>query len=96
MTHYRPSVNEQNKKFTAWWKKKQKHKWRFIIGCGLLWGLPTALGSYLLFIRFDFEKFDVTEVAIKSAVSVAVGLLGAYWFHRANEKRFKQINDPGD
>ncbi|MGB3851533.1 MAG: hypothetical protein WA958_16315 [Tunicatimonas sp.] len=97
MIHYkRPSVDEQNKKFIAWWKKKQKHKWRFIIGGGLLWGLSTALGSHLLSIRFDFEQFDARYVAINCVVSTIIGILFAYWFYRVNDKRFRQLSDSAD
>ncbi len=96
MMNSRPSATELDQKFVAWWKPRRKAKARFIVGHGLWWGLSTALGSYLLIIRFDFEKFDVTEVAIKCAVFVAGGALTGYWFYRANEKRFKQINDSGN
>lgn len=92
MTHYRPSVTERNQKFIKWWKKKRKHKWRFIISGGLLWGLPVSIGSYLLFIRFNFDQFDVIDVAIRSAVFIIVGILYTYWFYHANEKRFKQLS----
>ena len=92
----RPSADVLNQKFVAWWKPRRKAKARYIIGHGLLWGLFTSLGSYLLIIRFDLEKFDIVEVAIRGAVFVVGGILTSYWFYRAQEKRFKQIQSPGN
>ncbi len=92
----KPSVSEQEQKFIAWWKSRRKAKTRHIVRHGLLWGLFTALGSYLLIIRFDFDQFATTDVATRCAVFAVGGVLLAYWFYRINEKRFKQLRSPGN
>ena len=88
----KPSASEQEQKFSAWWKPRRKAKVRYIIGHGLFWGLFTALGSYLLIIRFNFDQFVATDLVIQCAVFAVGGILNAYWFYRVNEKRFKQLS----
>lgn len=92
MTNYRPSAAELEQKFIAWWKKKRKYKARFIITNGLAYGLTVAVGSYLLFIRFDFSGFNAIYLTISTIAHISGGILLAYGFYRAQEKRFTRLN----
>lgn len=96
MNNSKPPAAEREKKFLTWWKEKRKHKTRFIIIGGLLWGLFTAVGVYLLINRFDFSRFDAIDFGIQTAVFIVGGLLLSYTFYQLQEKRFKQLTSQTD
>jgi hypothetical protein len=85
-------ISRKERQFLEKWKTIRLQKWRYVFqqGC-LYWGLPSAVISYWMFIRFETAQFQFTDFLIHSISFLIFGIGWGYLLFRGNEKRFQQV-----
>jgi len=85
-------ISRKERQFLEKWKTTRINKWRYVfLQGGLYSGLPSAVLSYWVVIRFEAAQFQFTDFLINSIVFLIFGMGWGYLLYQAQEKRFKQV-----
>ena len=79
-------LNKKSEDFFLRWEKQRKKKWFYVFLHGsIYWGLPVAVGTFLLNSQFELEKMSVPHLLISLVVFMCGGLgLGLSQFKRTD------------
>jgi hypothetical protein len=90
-------ISDKERKFLKKWKEKRRHKWRYILRNGILWGFFVSFFSYLLIIRLDFSLFEWSKLITRTLVFCLVGIFSSYFAFKGRDKRYlKVIEEEGE
>lgn len=87
-------LNRKSEDFFLRWEKQREKKWFYVFLHGsIYWGLPVAVGTFLLSSQFELENMSVPHLLISMVVFMIGGLgLGLSQFKRI-DKIYLDVND---
>jgi len=81
-------LNKKGETFYRLWEKKREKKWLYVFVHGsVYWGLPVAIGTFLLSSHFEIENMSVSKLLI----SIIVFMIGGIGFGFSQFKRIDNI-----
>ncbi len=81
-------LNKKRENFYRLWEKQREKKWLFIFLHGsIYWGLPVAIGTFLLSSHFEIGNMSFSKLII----SVIVFMIGGLGFGLSQFKRIDKI-----
>jgi len=81
-------LNKKGENFYRRWEKQREKKWFYVFVHGsIYWGLPVAIGTFLLSSHFEIENMSISKLLI----SVIVFMIGGLGFGFSQFKRIDNI-----
>ena len=81
-------LNKKGENFYRLWEKQREKKWRYVFLHGsIYWGVPVAIGTFLLSSHFEIENMSMA----KFLISVIVFMIGGLGYGLSQFKKIDNI-----
>jgi hypothetical protein len=81
-------LNKKGEAFYRLWEKKREKKWLYVFVHGsVYWGLPVAIGTFLLSSHFEIENMSISKLLF----SIILFMIGGIGFGLSQFKRIDNI-----